>query len=103
MRRKVGPLENTVVKTHRYNLLKIVVPEEGHRGEPRRILSRRSSVSNALQNPSISSPNCCLDLQLLGPFIFNPKTKADANRLKRCSPNALLLQTNCYVDVGQVG
>src|SRR5215813_1840979 len=84
-------------------LLKIVVPEEGHRGEPRRILSRRSSVSNALQNPSISSPNCCLDLQLLGPFIFNPKTKADANHTEALLAQCSASQSNCYVDVGQVG
>src|SRR5262245_66493654 len=98
MRRKVGPLENTVVKTHRYKLMKIVVPEEGHRGEPRRILSRRSSAANALQNPSISSPNCCLDLQLLGLFIFNLKTKADANSTEALIAQRSHYQTYCYLD-----
>ena len=84
-------------------LLKIVVPEEGHRGEPRRILSRRSSAANALQNPSISSPIVVLTCSFWGLLFLTQKTKADANRpevlLAQCSAS----QTNCYVDVGQVG
>src|SRR5262245_65110493 len=37
-------------------LLKIVVPEEGHRGEPRRILSRRSSCRKRPTKPQHFKP-----------------------------------------------
>src|SRR5262249_15795941 len=84
-------------------LLKILGPDEGHRGEPRRILSRRSSAANALQNPSISSPNCCLDLQLWGLLFLTQRQRRTQTALKRCSNQCSASQANCYVDVGQVG